>query len=292
MDMCGPEATQSECALRNAPSPQGRRDLGPADRSQAVQQAGCEQWLLADTPFTSFLPVNHIYNTIRPILLKQAAFWYLKCTRALPKAHEPNPGLDGVVCQMDDILVFGCNKVEHDARLLAVLEHIKAAGATLRAQKCEFGKTPITFLGHKIDHKGIQTDPGKTQAIRDMKAPSTVSELRRFLGMVSQLGKFTPHLAHLTPSGLLSKDTAWLWGPDQRDAFTRVKEELSKPMTLALYDSQAPTRLSADASSYGLGAVLLQQTDGKWKPVAYASRSMTDTEHRYAQIEKEAIAIT
>ena len=195
---------------------------------------------------------------------------------------------------MDHILVFGCNKAEHDARLLAVLEHIKAAGATLSAQECEFGKTSITFLGHKIDHKGIQADLGKTQAIRDMKAPSTVSELRRSLGMVSQLGKFTPHLAHPTQPlrGLLSKDTAWVWGPDQRDVFTRVKEELSKPTTLALYDSKAPTRLSADASSHGLGAVLLQQTDGKWRPVAYASQSMTDTERHYAQIEKEAIAIT
>jgi len=74
-------------------------------------------------------------------------------------------GLDGVVCQMDDVLVFGCNKTEHDVRLLAVLERIKAAGATLNAQKCEFGKTSITFLGHKIDHKGIQADPDKTQAI-------------------------------------------------------------------------------------------------------------------------------
>ena len=71
-------------------------------------------------------------------------------------------------------------------------------GATLNAQKCEFGKTSITFLGHKIDHKGIQADPDKTRAIRDMKAPTTISELRRFLGMVNQLGKFTPHLAHLT----------------------------------------------------------------------------------------------
>jgi len=173
-------------------------------------------------------------------------------------------------------------------------EDCAIANATRNAQKCEFGKTSITFLGHKIDHKGIQADPDKTRAIRDMKGPKTVSELHHFLGMVNQLGKFTPHLAHLTHPlrGLLSKDTAWVWGPDQRDAFTRVKEELSKPTTLALYDSQAPTRLSADASSYGLGAVLLQQTDGKWRPVAYASRSMADTERRYAQIEKEALAIT
>ena len=71
-----------------------------------------------------------------------------------------------------------------------------------------------------------------------------------------------------------------------------MKVELSKPTTLAVYDIQAPTRLSADVSSYDLGAVLMQQTEGRWRPIAYASRSMTDTECCYAQIEKEALPIT
>ena len=65
-----------------------------------------------------------------------------------------------------------------------------------------------------------------------------------------------------------------------------------KPTTLTLYDPTAEVKVSADASSFGLGAVLLQQERGDWKPVAYASRSMTPTERRYAQIEKEALAIT
>ena len=127
-----------------------------------------------------------------------------------------------------------------------------------------------------------------------MQAPTTVTELRRFLGMVNQLEKFTPQLADLTQPlrGLLSKGNTWLWSTEQSNAFNRLKEELSKPTTLALYDLHAPTKLSADASSYGLGAVLLQESGGQWRPVAYASRSMTETEQRYAQIEKEALAIT
>ena len=114
------------------------------------------------------------------------------------------------------------------------------------------------------------------------------------MGMVNQLGKFTLNLAHLTQPlrALLSKGTDWVWGPGQREAFTHVKEELSKPTTLALYDTEVPTKLSADASSYGLGAVLMQKTEGGWRQVAYASRSLTETERRYAQIEKEALAIT
>ena len=81
-------------------------------------------------------------------------------------------------------------------------------------------------------------------------------------------------------------------GSSQRQTFSKVKEELSRPTTLALYDCQVLTIVAADASSYGLGAVLLLETKGMRRPVAYASRSMTDTKHRYAQIEKEMLAIS
>ena len=95
---------------------------------------------------------------------------------------------------MDDVLVFGNNQADHDANLLAALKRIKAAGATLNPQKCEFSKSSISFLGHRIDETGIKADPNKTTAVREMQPPTTVSELRRFMGMVNQLGKFTPHL--------------------------------------------------------------------------------------------------
>ena len=124
-----------------------------------------------------------------------------------------------------------------------------------------------------------------------MEAPCSVSGLRRFLGLVNQLGKSSPNIAELTQPlrELLSTYHAWLWGPDQEKAFTSVKEELVKPTTLTLYNPTAEAKVSADASSFGLGAVLLQEERGEWRPVPYASRSMTPTERRYAQIKKEAL---
>ena len=83
---------------------------------------------------------------------------------------------------------------------------------------------------------------------------------------------------------LLGKKFTWMWGTEQDQAFTHVKEELSKPTILVLYEPDVATKLSTDGSSYGLGGVLLQLNESKWKPVAYASRSMTETERRYAQI--------
>ena len=113
-----------------------------------------------------------------------------------------------------------------------------------------------------------------------MPLPKTVKELQRFLGMVNQLGKFSPNISDLSAPlrQLLSNKQAWLWGPDQANSYRQLQSELTTPKVLKHYDPQCPTKISVDASSYGIGAVLLQQTDEKWLPVAYASRAMTTTE--------------
>lgn len=113
--------------------------------------------------------------------------------------------------------------------------------------------------------------------------------------MVNQQSKFSPHLADQTKPlrDLLSKKNQWSWGHDQQQAFERLKTALSSSEVLALYNAENETILSADASSYGLGAVLRQtQPDGSLRPIAYVSRALTETEQRYAQIEKEALAAT
>lgn len=124
-----------------------------------------------------------------------------------------------------------------------------------------------------------------------MAPPTSVPEVRRFLGMSNQLGKVTPHLAELSQPlrELPVKSRSWYWGPAQSKAFKSIKIELCKPVTLALYDPSAPTKISANASAYGLGAVLLQSHPSGWRAVAFA---MSQTERNYAQIEKEALATT
>ena len=92
---------------------------------------------------------------------------------------------------------------------------------------------------------------------------------------------------------LLSNKNQWCWHKLQQQAFEDIKNEIIKSPVLSLFDPYRETTLSADASSYGLGAVLMQkEVSGEKRPIAFASRAMTPTEQRYAQIEKEALAIT
>ena len=159
------------------------------------------------------------------------------------------------------------------ARLMATLQQLETAGVTLNQGKCEFRRTELKFLGHIVSKEGIHADPDKTAALVNMKPPNNVSELRRFMGMANQMGKFTPRLAELSQPlrELMSTKRQWAWESSQDRAFAQVKEELSKPTVLALYDPQVDTKVSADASSYGLGAILLQSSGSLWKPVVYAS---------------------
>ena len=113
--------------------------------------------------------------------------------------------------------------------------------------------------------------------------------------MVNHLGKFIPNLADLSDPlrQLLRKDSVWVWAEPQQKAFVQIKQALLSPTVLAHYNPNRPTIISADASNAGIGAVLFQvQDDGERRPVCYASRSLSDTEKRYAVIEKEALATT
>ena len=195
--------------------------------------------------------------------------------------------LEGAVCLMDDILVHGKSQEEHDRRLMDVLQRLQYAGLTLNEKKCEFSKSRVKFVGQIVDHKGVRPDPNKIAAIKNMRTPNCVGDICRLLGMTNQLSKFSIHLADETKPlrDLLSNKNQRCWEQPQEKAFEEVKEEISRSPTLALFDPTCETVVAADASSYGLGAVLLQkQDDGERRPIAYVSLAITWACDRFADI--------
>ena len=201
--------------------------------------------------------------------------------------------LDGVICHMDDVLIFRSDKQEQDRRVCAVLDRLRDAGVTLN-KKCEFSVPSIKYLGHIVSAKGIAADPDKIAAIRNFPPSTDVSGVRRFLGMVNQLSKFIPGFADKTaPLCVLLKALgSWSWADPPKQAFEEIKSVLNETPTSIHYDSNLETVVYADSSSFGLGAVLKQKRGDKFLSVAYASRSLSSTKQRYSQIEKEALAAT
>ncbi len=198
--------------------------------------------------------------------------------------------LHGIVCIADDIVVHGKTQDEHDANMRMFLQRCKELGVRLNKDKTESSASEITFMGHRITANGVQIDPEKVKAVTDLKEPHNVEELRRFLGMVNYVSKFLPNLtSELHPlHNLLRKDVSWNWSKTQQASFDVIKHNLTKTPVLAFYDPDRDLILENDASEYGLGSVMLQNG----RPVAYASRTLSAAERRYAQIEKEMLAIT
>uniref|UniRef100_A0A8C6PJV3 Gypsy retrotransposon integrase-like protein 1 n=1 Tax=Nothobranchius furzeri TaxID=105023 RepID=A0A8C6PJV3_NOTFU len=201
--------------------------------------------------------------------------------------------LEGVDTSMDDITVWGSTKAEHDLRLRNVLEATRRANLKLNKEICQLGANELTFVGDILSSEGIRPDPQKAAAIENMPRPKCKKDVQRFNGMVNYMGKFIPNLSEkMAPlRQLTEKSLEWEWNHEHEKAWRDLKDLLTKEPVLTFYDPMRPIKISSDASQSGLGAVLLQKYD-EWQPVAYASRSMTDAETRYAQIEKELLSIT
>ena len=150
------------------------------------------------------------------------------------------------------------------------------------------------MFGHIVSSKGIQPNEAKITAITTAPRPKCAAEVRSFLGLTNCCSRYIESYSTITyPLRQLTKANAQFhWKEQHETAFSRLKTALSKSPVLAHYNLSAPTRLVTDASPWAVGAVLLQQQpDMSYRPIAYGSRLLTSTEMKYAQIEREALAI-
>ena len=202
-------------------------------------------------------------------------------------------GCNGVRNISDDIIVFGKDAAEHNANLEQVFKRLGEKGLTVNREKCLFGVAALTFFGVVVSGNGVSPEDKKIEAIRTVRKPSNAAEVRSFLGLVNYCARFIPNFATMADPlrQLTKKGTPWVWTNAHQTAFQQLKAALTSESVMAHYDPTAPTHLRVDASPVGLGAILTQTQRGVVRPVAYASRTLTDVERRYSQTEKEALAI-
>ena len=198
--------------------------------------------------------------------------------------------LEGVETFVDDVLVWGSTREEHDRRLEDVLKKARSINLRLNKSKCQFAVREVKYLSHIIGHNQVKPDDEKVRAINEMPRPHDKKAVQRFLGMVTYVAKFLPSLSEISAPlrQLVKDDVEWHWDAEQEGAFEHLKRLITGDTVLQLFNPKKSVVISVDSSQSGMGAVLMQDD----KPVEYASRALTSTQQRYAQIEKELLAVT
>lgn len=203
-------------------------------------------------------------------------------------------GIDGVTAYLDDILIHAHDIDTLEQNIFNVLNRLQEFNLTAKWEKCEFFCNKTSYLGFVIDANGIHSDTSKVKSILDMPPPKNVTQLRSFLGAINYYGKFLPKMHDLRAplNKLLLKETHFEWTDECQSCFVNFKKMLTQDLFVSHFDPNQIIKVSADASNNGIGACISHvYSDGTEKSIAYASRTLTNSEKKYSQIEKEGLAL-
>ena len=204
-------------------------------------------------------------------------------------------GLQWTTClvYLDDIIVLGKSFGEMMVNLENVFTRLSSAGLKMKAKKCSLFAKEVEYLGHIISEQGVSTDPKKIEAIKTWTEPTSVRELRSFLGLCSYYRRFIKGFATVAKplTKLTHKNVKFVWTKECQEASDSLKHHLIQSPILAYPDFGKPFILDTDASDSGVGAVLSQMIDGEERVVAFASRTLSKTEQKYCVTRKELLAV-
>ncbi|KAL0540386.1 hypothetical protein IC582_024623 [Cucumis melo] len=194
-----------------------------------------------------------------------------------------------VIVFIDDILIYSKTEAEHEEHLHQVLETLRANKLYAKFSKCEFWLRKVTFLGHVVSSEGVSVDPTKIEAVTNWPRPSTVSEIRSFLGLAGYYRRFVEDFSRIASplTQLTRKGTPFVWSPACESSFQELKQKLVTAPVLTVPDGSGNFVIYSDASKKGLGCVLMQQG----KVVAYASRQLKIHEQNYPTHDLELAAV-
>ena len=244
---------------------------------------------------TAFITHQGLYEfNVMPFGLKNAPAVFQRLMNKVLMGLNPENGRDFVAVYLDDVIIFSDTFEDHLEHLKLVLQRFAAAGLKLKPSKCHFICQTVEYLGHTITPQGISPNNSRVVAIQSFPIPTSVKEVRQFVGLASYYRRFINGFAKIAQPlhQLTQKDAQFNWSPDCQQSFQQLTDTLVSSPVLAYPDFSKKFTLETDASLKGLGAVLSQlQEDNRLHPVAYASRSLSAVEKRYAVTELETLAV-
>ena len=198
-----------------------------------------------------------------------------------------------VLVYLDDIIIFSSDVEEHASHVDNVLKRLQRYNMTLKAEKCHFAQAEVELLGYTVSSQGITAQQDKTAAIQRLAAPTTVTEVRSFLGTVGYYRGLIPSFASIAEpiTRLTRKNEPFVWGDEQKRAFNDLKHALASPPIIAFPNTKLPYALHTDASAKAIGAILTQTQGGHERVIAYLSHQLSPTQSRWSTIEREAYAV-
>jgi hypothetical protein len=201
---------------------------------------------------------------------------------------------DFCIAYLDDILIYTEDPKEHDAHVIKVLNRLREAGLQADIKKCEFGVTRTKYLGFILTTKGLETDPDKTEPLRNWKRPETVTGVKSFLGFCGFYRQFIRDFGKIAlPLTTLTKPSEpYHWTENCTEAFNTLRNHLLTTQAIHHFDPELDTKLETDSSDGVIAGVFSQlHADGLWYPVAFYSHVLVGHETNWEIHDKELFAI-
>ena len=200
---------------------------------------------------------------------------------------------NGCINYQDDIIIYSKTFDEHMRLLSDIFQRMRQNNIKLKLAKCSFAKESIDYLGHTIRYNSVAPSTRKVEAVHNFPVPTTVTEVRRFLGLAGYMRRFIKSFSSIAAplTDLLKKERDFKWTNEHQTAFETLKTALTSAPVLAIYDNSRPCNLYTDASKLGIGAVLTQGEKGDERPIAYFSQRMNHQQANYSASELECFAV-
>lgn len=194
---------------------------------------------------------------------------------------------------LDDIITFGLTFEETLENLTAVFDRLKSANLKLKPKKCVLFQEQVSFFVHIVFHDGIRGNPEKISAVRDWPTPTSVIEIRSFIGIASYYRRFIENFSNVAYplTRLTQKDRKFEWSEDCEKTFNSFKHLLTTAPILSYPSTNDMFILDTDASAYGVGAVLSQLQDGQEVVIAYGSNTLSRSQMDYCTTYRELLAV-